>query len=83
MNQVTGTWTAQRENLEEEVKVGEEEEMSQILIREDNQRKGGIHLMPKRRAIRSQTKVTGLGTIVQVSLVQVWIDPVRQDQYLI
>merc|ERR1711954_318150 len=83
MNQVTGTWIAQREKIEEGVKVGEEEEMNPILVRGDNQRKGGIHLMPKRKAIRSQVKVTGLGMIVQVSLVQTRIDPVSQDPDLI
>merc|ERR1711954_443831 len=83
MNQVTGTWIAQREKIEEGVKVGEEEEMNPILVRGDNQRKGGIHLMPKRKAIRCQVKVTGLGTIVQVSLVQTRIDPVSQDPDII
>ena len=57
--------------------------MNPILVRGDNQRKGGIHLMQKTKATRSQVKVTGLGIIVQVSLVQTRIDPVSQDPDLI
>ena len=80
ISQVTETWTVRRKKIEEEVRVEEEEEMNPILVRGDNQRKGGIHLMPKRKATRSQVKVTGLGMIVQVSLVQTRIDLVSQDQ---
>ena len=39
--------------------------------------------MQRRKVIRSKAKVTELGTIVQVSLVQIRIDPVSQDQDLI
>ena len=83
MNQVTGTLTARREKIEEEARVGEEEEMSQTLVREGNPRKGGTLHMQRRKVIRSQAKVTELGTIVQVSLVQIRIDPVSQDPDLI
>ena len=83
MSQVTGTLTALREKIEEEARVGEEEEMSQTLVREDNPRKGGTLHMQRRKVIRSQAKVTELGTIVQVSLVQIRIDPVSQDPDLI
>ena len=79
MSQVTGTLTALREKIEEEARVGEEEEMSQTLVREDNPRKGGTLHMQRRKVIRSQAKVTELGTIVQVSLVQIRIYPVNQD----
>ena len=57
--------------------------MSQTLVREDNPRKGGTLHMQRRKVIRNQTKVTELGMIVQVSLVQIRIDPVSQDQDLI
>ena len=83
MSQVTGTLTAQREKIEEEARVGKEEEMSQTFVREDNPRKGGTLHMQRRKVIRNQTKVTEQGMIVQMSLVQIWIDPVGQDQDLI
>ena len=75
--------TAQRKKKGEEAKVGEEEEMIQILVREDNLRKGGTLHMQRRKVIRNQTKVTEQGMIVQMSLVQIWTDPVDQDQDLI
>ena len=83
MSLVTGTGTAQREKRGEEARVGEEEEMSQILVREDNPRKGGTLHMQRRKVIRNQTKVTEQGMIVQMGLVQIWTDPVDQDQDLI
>ena len=75
--------TARRKKKEEEAKVGEEEEMIQILVREDNLRKGETLHMQRRKVIRNQTEVTEQGMIVQMSLVQIWIDPVGQDQDLI
>ena len=75
--------TAQRKKKGEEAKVGEEEEMIQILVREDNLRKGGTLHMQRRKVIRNQTKVTEQGIIVQMGLVQIWTDPVDQDQDLI
>ena len=81
MNQDTETRIVRREKTEEEVRVEEEEEegMIPILVRGDNQREGGIHLMRKGKATRRETKVTGLGTTVQVSQVQTKIDPISQD----
>ena len=57
--------------------------MSQTLVREDNPRKGGTLHMQRRKVLRNQTKVTEQGMIVQMSLIQIWTDPVDQDQYLI
>ena len=70
----TGTRTAPRKKRGEEARVGGEEEMSQILAREDNLRKGRTLRMQRRKTIRNQTKITELGMIVQVSLVQIGID---------
>ena len=58
MSLVIGTRIAPREKKGEEAKVGEEEEMIQILVREDNLRKGGTLHMQRRKVIRNQTKVT-------------------------
>ena len=63
--------------------VGEEEEMIQILVREDNLRKGETLHMQRRKVIRNQTEVTEQGMLVLMSLVQIWINPVGQDQDLI
>ena len=83
MSRVTGTRTAPRKKKGEEARVGGEEEMSQILAREDNLRKGRTLHFQRRKTIRNQTKITELGMIVQVSLVQIRIDRVSQDQDLI
>ena len=45
--------TARRRKKEEEAKVGEEEEMIQILVREDNLGKGGTLHMQRRKVIRN------------------------------
>ena len=81
MNQVTGTLTARREKIEEEARVGEEEEMSQILVRENNPRKGGTLHMQRRKVIKNQTGITEQGMTVQTSLaLQTLTDLVDQDQ---
>ena len=59
MNQVTETWIARREKIEEEVRVEEEqeEEMSLLLDKEDNpQKEGNIPLIQKKRKGKGKQK---------------------------
>ena len=72
---------APREKKGEEAKAGEEEETSQILVREDSQRKEEIHHMQRREVIKNQTGITEQGMTVQTSLaLQTLTDLVDQDQ---